>query len=365
MDASWTPAWHRENLVPAFMGKGLPLIKFGRKKYLWGNMPVGDILIVNDNEGGDDRQRDVTLFFAVSGDLRNVIETIASIPAAHKGKCDVVVNDTDFAIVARNAIMLLVALPRCRSRKSRHHSRLVFSLAALCDGTISSDRHFASDRRRLQQDYEQAARLNTGEDFSIRGRSVRLVLKKEQWSRLVTYFQAPEGLTAEEAQALRRDITLAPSRVDFRERAMVQWSPALRQGEQHYRELGVLLPYGCPISVLDTSNPTFFQTRDWPMTDSASPRDEWSHADHSKHTLTAKAATFGAIFSMLRDLLFKFGERVQDTSISFELSCTSALNITGHNGTRRFDRIEISNICDRGYVGPYASFESLLMPSER
>jgi hypothetical protein len=37
-----------------------------------------------------------------SGDLRNVIKTIASLPQSYTGKPSIVVNDVDFDIVARN-----------------------------------------------------------------------------------------------------------------------------------------------------------------------------------------------------------------------------------------------------------------------
>ena len=43
--------------------------------------------------------------------------------------------------------------------------------------------------------------------------------------RLMAYSKVLEGLSAAKAQALRRDITLAPSRIDYREHAMLQWPP--------------------------------------------------------------------------------------------------------------------------------------------
>ena len=77
------------------------------------------------------------------------------------------------------------------------------------------------------------------------------------------------------------------------------------------------------------------------MLDTASPRDGWSHVDYSKHALTAKAGTFGAIFAMPRDLLLGFCERVQSSSISFKLFCVNALDISGYIGATNFDRIEV------------------------
>jgi hypothetical protein len=45
-----------------------------------------------------------------SGDPRNIIKTLTGLPETYSGHCEVVVNDRDFDIVARNVILLLMAL---------------------------------------------------------------------------------------------------------------------------------------------------------------------------------------------------------------------------------------------------------------
>ena len=45
-----------------------------------------------------------------SGDLRNVVKTLAQLPDSYTALCEVVINDKDFDIVARNAIILLIAI---------------------------------------------------------------------------------------------------------------------------------------------------------------------------------------------------------------------------------------------------------------
>lgn len=260
MKATWSPGWVHERREPAFIGGdnevGMPLVAFGKKKYLWGNMPALDILNLQDNEGTNDIKRDFALLFAASGDPRNVVKTVASLSANHKGKCQITMNDKDFDIVARNAIMLLVALhyePEVAVPMIIHiwysallPSQMVQSLQAnilpliedVC-GKIANKAH----------DSLQA------KTFVMHGRTLRLVLKKSEWAHLVTYFQIPEGLTAAEAQVLRRDVTLAPFRVDYCERAMLQFPPAVRQGDQHYRDTGILSPYGCCLIEFDSPNP--------------------------------------------------------------------------------------------------------------
>ncbi|KAJ4319355.1 hypothetical protein N0V94_003945 [Neodidymelliopsis sp. IMI 364377] len=340
MKNSWTPEWHIKNRVPASIDNGSLTVqsgqkKFGQKKYLWGNIPALDILNLAENQGTTVTERDFALLFAASGDLRNVVKTIAGLEADHKGRCTVVINDKDFDIVARNAIMLLIAL--YYEAKAAVPMIIHVWYSALLP--LQMLQALQSDILPLIKDTcskitNKARASLQAKTFTIRGRTLRLVLKKEEWTRLVTFFQD-----------------------HYRERAMLHWPPTLRVGEIYFRESGILLPYGCSVVAFDTPDPTFFQTADWAMMDNASPRDGWSHADYNKHRLAAKSDAFGAVFSLLRDLLLKFCGRVQKVNISFELLCINAIDITSHVKDRRFDRIEISNICDRGYIGPHVSLD--------
>ena len=45
-----------------------------------------------------------------SGDLRNVIQSVASLPPIYDQRVNIVLNDLDLDTVARNLIMLLVLL---------------------------------------------------------------------------------------------------------------------------------------------------------------------------------------------------------------------------------------------------------------
>ncbi|KAJ5041979.1 hypothetical protein J3E74DRAFT_448661 [Bipolaris maydis] len=115
----------------------------------------------------------------------------------------------------------------------------------------------------------------------------------------------------------------------------------VRQGEMYFRHTGILLPYGCSTTDFDTPNPTLFFKNDWLMNDDASPRGGWLFGEYMEDAPAAKADEFGAIFFHIRGLLRPY------------------------LGDMKFDRIEISNVCDRGYVGPHTClqlFSQLLKP---
>ncbi|KAI8935049.1 hypothetical protein NX059_008713 [Plenodomus lindquistii] len=72
-----------------------------------------------------------------------------------------------------------------------------------------------------------------------------------------------------------------------------------------------------------------------------------------ENALAAKADEIGAIFFHIRELLFKFCDRLKRSKISFRLFCMDARDLGGYLDDMKFDRIEVSNICDRGFVGPH------------
>ncbi|KAF2623920.1 hypothetical protein BU25DRAFT_349343 [Macroventuria anomochaeta] len=355
MKDSWEPTWFRKGRQPAFIG-GAPLVPFGAQKYLWGNMPALDILNSKNNEGEIKViENDLALLFAASGDLRNVVTSLANLPETYEGECRVVLNDKEFIIVARNIIMLMTALlldakvavpmiihlwysailPRVMV------DVLQFSLLPLIEDVCTKIRNRPDGSMQAKQ-------------FAFNGNKLRIVLKKEEWFNLAKFFIVPEAVTLEKSQMIRRRVTLAPERVDYRERAMLQWPCALREVDIHFRREGVLLPYGCSIAAFDTPNPTLFQDSDWPMKDSSNPREGWSYHKYMKHAPVAKADEHGAVFFYVRDLLNRFCTRLQKAKISFQMSCMDARDLGPYLQDMKFDRIEISNICDRGFLGPHS-----------
>jgi hypothetical protein len=95
----------------------------------------------------------------------------------------------------------------------------------------------------------------------------------------------------------------------------------------------------------------------------------------------AKADEFGALFFHLRRTILRFCQRVQYCKVSIQVFNMDAQNLEDYVQGLKFDRIEvsnhfnteadlanqpkISNICDRGFIGPQAcidAFSSLLKP---
>ena len=64
---TWQPQWVLENRLPSFIGGDGSLdssqVKFGAKKFLWGNLPAIDILQLSSNEG-EAYSQDLNILFA-------------------------------------------------------------------------------------------------------------------------------------------------------------------------------------------------------------------------------------------------------------------------------------------------------------
>jgi hypothetical protein len=106
------------------------------------------------------------------------------------------------------------------------------------------------------------------------------------------------------------------------------------------------------------------------MKDDADPLSRWSYNEYIEFASFAENDAYGALFFYLRDILLAFCKRIHSFAISFQLLATDAVNLPEYLTDIKFDRIEVrlelqkshqllsltkhqvSNICDRSYVGP-------------
>lgn len=88
----------------------------------------------------------------------------------------------------------------------------------------------------------------------LAGSSLRLVLRERDWRRLQALLN--NDISHESATQIRRAITMAPSRADYRERwYFKEASPFMRIAKQKFHEDGLLLPFGYPRDEFKTPNP--------------------------------------------------------------------------------------------------------------
>ena len=151
----------------------------------------------------------------------------------------------DFHVVARNIVMLLLALSisdhqeaaeailHCwysallRPADIQHIERLHPLIKNVCDGVSN---------RAAGSVHSELSRFGPS--------SLRVSLKKEDWGSLLGFFSRPGRLAVQVANQIRRHVTLAPHRTDYFHRFLLLQKPGHRICQQRFREDGILLPFG-------------------------------------------------------------------------------------------------------------------------
>ena len=185
-----------------------------------------------------------------------MVKSLTGLSENYTGHCEVVLNDRDSDITARNVVLLLVALhfsPEVATPIMLHiwYSALVSAdmLHALQNSVLPLIQEVC---KKIQAKPAQSLLAKT---WTFGSRSLRLILTKEEWDRLPLYFEIPDGLSMAQAQAIRVSTTLAPERKDYLERALLSQPPAWRACTVKFRKDGILLPFGSARKELDTPNP--------------------------------------------------------------------------------------------------------------
>lgn len=196
-------------------------------------------------------------FHAASGDLRHIVKTIAQLPSSYNGAVEITLNDRDLDIVARNIILLLVAM-------------VVEDIDAASDCMVHlwySALVRESDLNILHQQIrpliidvctkiaDKACATLHAKTWTFGQRSVRVILRKSSWSRLLSFLDMPTGLDTDQAQTRRTNITVAESRRDYRDRYLCLIPSSHRVPFSRFREDGLLLPFGFPRHDFQVPNP--------------------------------------------------------------------------------------------------------------
>ncbi|KFY76437.1 hypothetical protein V499_03938 [Pseudogymnoascus sp. VKM F-103] len=288
-------------------------------------LPAFDVLQLGSNEGNDYGEQ-LSLLFAASGDFRNMVKTIALLPKSYSQPVDITMNDLDLDIVARNVIMLLIALT-------------VDNIDEAADCII----------------HIWYSALIRKSDLNVLQQRIRPLIKD-------FYINIPEGLTAERANQIRTAVTLPESRKDYRDRHLLLQSRFHRIAKNRYWTDGLLLPFGSPRIEFKEPNPTFFQTADtWPIRDNADPLNGWSLKEVEDNSSGAASNDiYGKLFYYLRTKLRAFVLRLSDLQVSFRLFQLNASDLPNHLESSSFSRIEVANISDRGYLGIHRTVFSMM-----
>ncbi|KAE8361677.1 hypothetical protein BDV27DRAFT_26211 [Aspergillus caelatus] len=359
--SDWRPAWEVENRVPQFIDNSdeehTPVAMYGGNKYLWGNVPALDLLQLKENEG-EGYCQDLSLLLAASGDLRNLVKTIASLPDRYRGYIHLDINDRDDAVVARNLIFLLVSFNLPPDIASEAILHLWYS-AFLPEPLLQSIRRAVCPTIRdfLAAKPVQAAGL-LQKTWSCGSSTLAATLTRAEWDRVLSYLPEVPDISYDKAVTLHKSVTLAHSRRDYRDRALFPLHPSWRLSVWKFRSDGILLPFGVSREDFRVPNPTLFHNEHpWPMPDSADPLQGWTLAEVLHASYGAKHDLYGQLYVHIKRYLETFCKRLHTLKLNICLFKKDAMDLPDKLATLRgketfYDRIELANIADLGYLGP-------------
>jgi hypothetical protein len=177
-------------------------------------------------------------------------------------------NDRELDVVARNTILLLFALVSQDTPFEKEVDTLndiaeviihLWYSASIPSSVLSrlqdSVRPLIADV--CSQIASKAAKSVLGKTWKFSGdRTLRLVLVKEAWPRLLSFLENPKSRTLEDTTRIRAAVTLQPERADYRDRWLYkEASPFMRIARQRFWDDGLLLPFGSQRLTFETPNP--------------------------------------------------------------------------------------------------------------
>ncbi|KAG8925128.1 hypothetical protein FRC00_004311 [Tulasnella sp. 408] len=328
---------------------------FGKAgNYLWGNMTAHEILNLPMNEGNKVKNQDLTLCFAASGDLRNVIKTLNSLPMDYSGRCTLVINDFHPQIAIRNVVLLCMLLDTSGPSAELTAEAVLHALYS-ASMTSAQSKLFSDWMDRIAQFIQGASPLYHGEINYQPSAKVEWWYPQDVADLLRKIKNA--SFTKSTGEVDRRMNMVAPQRIDYRERYCIGLRPRHRIGYFHFLDTGVLLPLGQPVDSFDKPNKLLYsEDAEWLLADSASPVQAWDPLeveDTRKKMGLPDEDYFGSLFFHIKQQLVDFIARARQFKLSVllfsvDLNTLPELLDLAMEGKQRlmFDRVETSNVMD-------------------
>ncbi|KAK0448399.1 uncharacterized protein EV420DRAFT_1275660 [Desarmillaria tabescens] len=339
---SWSPTWVKENRKPVFLvggtGTGLQTKqRFGKGMGLWGDMTSIDIINVENNEA--------------TGDLCNVIRTINGLPENYSGTIEIVLNDINPIAVCRNLIILSILGVIEDEEVAEHALHIWYSVFLPFSYQTRIVPHLA--RAPTLQSFDGTPAHLTSSTMTY----VRWSLDSIRF--LYMQLSRKDVDSAVARDALNSTMN-APERVDYRERQYASLRPSHRVAFDTWRRSGLLLPFGDINDRVSIPNRWLFSPMgDILLNDGSSPLQGWDYNEVVKAGRahgTTEDDLMGGLFFYVKDQLVEFSQRLRRFKINIysydqDVRDLPSMLKRDTSSPQNFDRIEVSNIVDKNYVG--------------
>ncbi|KAJ7065419.1 hypothetical protein C8F01DRAFT_1248990 [Mycena amicta] len=325
LSKTWQPSWVVEGREPVVLYPSNSMTLYRLSYDFWGDIAGMDCLKLKNNETMDQLE-DLKLCFPASADIRDMIRTVNSLPHDYAGYCDILLNDTNPILLNRTLVILFILLSSGPSLEEAAEFCVHLLYSAVLPGAGAE-----YVKRCVNFIYggggECEADLSFQRCLETRGEGkVYSVQPLMGIKRLLEMCQSTYPL----ATALKsmKDITLAPDRLDFREKCYAALQPSHRMSFHRFRETGILAPFSHNTVNFTEPNRLLFSAQGaWLVPEDANPLFGWdvSGVKYSgiKHGASADDI-LGCLFFHVKHELREFAKRVRDLRIDIHVTSFDA-----------------------------------------
>jgi len=345
---SWRPDWVKEDRSPSFMTNGpAEQTHFGSGMglHLWGNVPAFSILTHPGNHKDRVRSTDnLKLCFAASGDIRNLVKTVNSLPGDYTGKCHILFNDHNPIMMIRNTILLSIFEDLEPDLAAEVAVHVMYS--AFLTPRIRKELRGVWGRLVGDDDLSSCSGMN----------KIRYTLESGTYSFMRAMYTS--SYSTDIARESMNNSMNHPCRIDYVHRYLSCLRPGHRLSTMRHRQSGILAPFSADTSGFIYPNRTLFKPNgEWLLADNSSPLAGWDLNDaqiSGRKNGYTEGDIFGSLGIHLKAEFREFGRRLQEMKVTIHLQEQHAEELckrllSGEHppfGATCFDRIEVSNLAD-------------------
>ncbi|KAG5651573.1 hypothetical protein H0H81_008221 [Sphagnurus paluster] len=364
---AWQPVWNPEERNPQYnegFGHGIPKVH-----------PAADCLQLCQNETEHEAvNMDFNLCLASCGDIRNLVQTVNGLPKGYRGKCDILLNDTDAIVLNRSLVILCALLSAGPSieESAELAVHLMYSAAL----TPASAAYLRGCTRIVYGDGASDGDMSFQCTLETRGPGKICSMQSTMSMRrpIEMFLSCYELRNA--LEGMRRTMVSENLDCHHLDRYFANLKPSHRVSVVHFRESGILAPFSLDVRGFSQPNRLVVMilpsdvdelsfrlmytcNGDWLGHAGTNPLFGWTLseviASGAKHGVDA-ADIMGCLFFHVKRELMEFAHRMKEFHVNIQLTqfnlqvLSKAISIGALPGFKYacFDRVELPDITDRG-----------------